>query len=430
MRYLCLLLGLLLASCATAEKSDWKPLFDGKTLEGWEALPGGEWSVIDRAIAGTQEKSEKRHGMLISKEQYSDFEVKLKYKAIKGNSGFYFRVEKVDHKVSVKGFQAEVDANGSGQGGLYETLGRAWVVKTKKEDVDKFYKKGEWNDMVVRAVGRHVLVTVNGVKTAELTNDKGNLKGYFGLQLHGSQDMEVYFKDIYIKDLSKAKHAGTSHMPEKIHDKELPLPPIKKGFPEEVLTKYAKAPEGAVILFDGSSLDNWKNKNWILKDGVMESNKGNQQSTLKLGSGRYHVEWKVVDIESPGNSGVYVHSLYEVQVFNSHNNRTKIYADGQTAAIYGQYPPAFNVSVEPGQWEFFDIDFTAPTFNEDGSVKTKAVMTVYHNGIRVHHNAELSGPTGHKSRPAYRKVPAEMPLLLQDHGNKVQYRNIWFQPKK
>ena len=118
----------------------------------------------------------------------------------------------MDHKVSVKGFQAEVDANGSGQGGLYETLGRAWVVKTTKEDVDKFYKKGEWNDMVVRAVGRHVLVTVNGVKTAELTNDKGNLKGYFGLQLHGSQDMEVYFKDIYIKDLSNAKHAGTSHM--------------------------------------------------------------------------------------------------------------------------------------------------------------------------------------------------------------------------
>ena len=430
MRYLCLLFGLLLASCATAEKSDWKPLFDGKSLEGWEALPGGEWSVIDGAIAGTQEKSEKRHGMLISKDQYSDFEVKLRYKAIKGNSGFYFRVEKVNHKVSVKGFQAEVDANGNGQGGLYETLGRAWVVKTKKEDVDKFYKKGEWNDMVVRAVGRHVLVTVNGVKTAELTNDKGNLKGYFGLQLHGSQDMEVYFKDIYIKDLSKAKHAGTSHMPAKIHDKELPLPPIKKGFPEEVLAKYSKAPEGAVVLFDGSSLDNWKNKNWILKDGVMESNKGNQQSTLKLGSGRYHVEWKVVDIESPGNSGVYVHSLYEVQVFNSHNNRTKIYADGQTAAIYGQYPPAFNVSVEPGQWEFFDIDFTAPTFNEDGSVKTKAVMTVYHNGIRVHYNAELSGPTGHYKRAPYKKVPAELPLLLQDHKNRVQYRNIWFLPKK
>ena len=94
MRYLCLLFGLLLASCATAEKSDWKPLFDGKTLEGWEALPGGEWSVIGGAIAGTQEKSEKRHGMLISKNQYSDFEIKLRYKAIKGNSGFYFRVEK------------------------------------------------------------------------------------------------------------------------------------------------------------------------------------------------------------------------------------------------------------------------------------------------------------------------------------------------
>ena len=430
MRYMCLLFGLLLVSCATAEKSDWKPLFDGKTLDGWEALPGGEWSVKDGSIFGSQEKTEKRHGMLITKDQYSDFEVKLRYKAIKGNSGFYFRVEKVNHKVSVKGFQAEVDANGSGQGGLYETLGRAWVTKPKPQEIAKFFKKNEWNDMSVRAVGRHVTVTVNGVKTAELTNDKGNLKGYFGLQLHGSQDMEVYFKDIFIKDLSKDKHAGTSHMAPKIHDKELPLPPIKEGFSEEELAKYSKAPSDAVVLFDGSNLDNWKNKAWILKNGVMESNKGNQQSTVNLGSGRYHVEWKVVDIESPGNSGVYLHSLYEVQIFNSYNNKTKIYADGQSAAIYGQYPPAFNVCKTPGQWEFYDIDFTAPTFNEDGSLKSKAVITVYHNGIRVHYNAELTGPTGHYKRPAYKKMAAEHPLLLQDHKNKVQYRNIWFQPKK
>ena len=286
MRYMCLLFGLLLVSCATAEKSDWKPLFDGKTLEGWEALPGGEWSVKDGSIFGSQEKTEKRHGMLITKDQYSDFEVKLRYKAVKGNSGFYFRVEKVNHKVSVKGFQAEVDDNGSGQGGLYETLGRAWVTKPKPEGIAKFFKKGEWNDMSVRAVGRHIVVEVNGVKTAELTNDKGNLKGYFGLQLHGSQDMEIYFKDIYIKDLSKDKHAGTSHMARKIHDKELPLPPIKEGFSEEVLAKYSKAPADAVVLFDGSNLGNWKNKAWILKDGVMESNKGNQQSTINLGSGR------------------------------------------------------------------------------------------------------------------------------------------------
>ena len=430
MKYLCVILGLILTSCATADMDGWKPLFDGKTLNGWEALPGGEWSVKDGSIMGSQIKTEKRHGMLISKEQYSDFEVKMKYKDVKGNSGFYFRVEKVNHVVSVKGFQAEIDANGNGQGGLYETLGRAWVVQPKPEEVAKFFKKGEWNDMTVRAVGRHIVVTVNGVKTAELMNDKGNLKGYFGLQLHGGQDMEVYFKDVYIKDLSHSTDVGTSFMAPKIHDMELPLPPIKEPLPESALARSAKAPSGAVILFDGSSLDNWKNKNWILKDGVMESNKGNQVSEKSLGSGRYHAEWRIVDKDSHGNSGVYIQSLYEVQVFNSYNNHSKIYADGQTAAIYGQFSPAFNVCRPAGEWEYFDIDFTAPTFNEDGSVKTKALITVYHNGIRVHHNAELSGPTNHKQRPAYKKVPAELPLLLQDHGNKVQYRNIWFQPKK
>jgi hypothetical protein len=173
------------------------PLFDGKTLNGWHALPGGHWEVKDGAIVGTSEKTEGRHGLLASDAVYKDFTVRLKFRVIQGNSGFYFRSEKVDHAVGVFGFQAEV-ANDPTVGGLYETGGRAWVSKPDPELTKKVYKPGEWNAMTVSAQGRNVVVHLNGAKTAELVDDPGRLEGHFALQLHGGQDMEVMFKDIEV----------------------------------------------------------------------------------------------------------------------------------------------------------------------------------------------------------------------------------------
>ena len=420
---------LLILTCSILQAGEWQSLFDGKTLGQWEARPGGKWEVVDGVIHGRQEKSEKRHGILLSKKEYSDFEITFKYKALEGNSGFYFRCTKVDHIYSVKGFQTEIDSTAKHSNGFYETLGRAWVVKPSKEKIAKVYKIKDWNELKLRAVGRHVVSYLNGQKMAELIHDKGNLKGYFGFQLHGSQKMDVQFKDIKILDLSKSTDVGRSFITSKIHNKKIPLPPIKMPLAEKDLMEKSKAPEKAVILFDGKNLDNWKNKNWKLIDGVMQSQKGSQYSTASFGSGHYHVEWRVVDNKSPGNSGVFINGLYEVQVFNSHNNRTKVYADGQAAAIYGQYPPAFNVCREPGQWEYFDIHFTAPVF-ENGKLIKKARMTVFHNGIRVHDDVELTGLTGHHKRPAYKKNVTQGPLKLQDHKDRVEYRNIWFLPKE
>ena len=174
-------------------------LFNGVDLTGWTALPGGNWEVKDGVIVGTSAKSEKRHGMLLSDKQFTDFEVSLEYKALSGNSGFYFRAERIKHAVSVAGFQAEIDAHGSGAGGLYETRGRNWVIKPPAET--KAFKPGEWNTMTVRAVGSHIIVHLNGIKTAELKDDPGRLKGHFGLQLHGSQKMNVAFRNIQLKEL-------------------------------------------------------------------------------------------------------------------------------------------------------------------------------------------------------------------------------------
>ena len=175
----------------------WKPLFDGRTLKGWHRIPGGKWQVRDSVIEGSNVSSDKRHGLLVSDKRYGDFTVRLKFKALKGNSGLYFRVDEVAGAVGVHGFQAEIDES-KDIGGLYETGGRGWVMQPKSEDVQKWFKPGEWNEMAVSAHGRRIVVHVNGLKSVELKNDKGRTEGHFALQLHGSQDMQVLFKDIEI----------------------------------------------------------------------------------------------------------------------------------------------------------------------------------------------------------------------------------------
>jgi hypothetical protein len=183
------------ASAAEAER--WQPLWDGRTFNGWHITGKAEFTIMDGAIRGRQVKEEKEYGHLVSDNVYKDFTIRLKFKAVKGNSGLYFRTEEKGFS-GISGFQAEIDAQND-VGGLYETNGRAWVVQPKAEDVKRWFKPGEWNEMTVTAKGRDIVVTVNGHKTAELSNDPGRTEGKFALQVHGSQDVEVWFKDIELK---------------------------------------------------------------------------------------------------------------------------------------------------------------------------------------------------------------------------------------
>lgn len=173
----------------------WKPLFDGKSLAGWDTLPGGQWKVVDGVILGTSDRSEPRHGLLATRERYDDFTVRLKFKVTDGDSGFYFRSEKVPGPVGVHGFQVEIDTTYE-TGGLYETGGRNWVVQYKPEEEKKWYHRNAWNDLTVSAHGRRTVVHLNGEKTAELTDDPGRTSGHLALQLHGGMDMHVEYKDI------------------------------------------------------------------------------------------------------------------------------------------------------------------------------------------------------------------------------------------
>ena len=141
-----------------------------------------------------------------------------------------------------------------------------------------------------------------------------------------------------------------------------------------------------------------------------------------------HIEFlNPVDVEKEGqacsNSGVFMMSLYELQILNSYKNKT--YANGQAGCIYKQNPPLVNASRRPGEWQMYDIVFTTPKFNKDGSLKSPAYVTAFHNGVLIQNHFELTGPTLFIGKPSYFQHPEKMPLRLQDHGDLVRYRNIW-----
>lgn len=217
-----------------------------------------------------------------------------------------------------------------------------------------------------------------------------------------------------------------------IHSMDRPRPPVVQPGPER---PPVPPPSDAVVLFDGSSLSEWRAQDggpakWIVKDGYVEVAPGTGLlvSARSFGDVQLHIEWRTPtppqgEGQDRGNSGVFLMGMYEVQVLDSYQNDT--YPDGQAGAIYGQNPPLVNVCRPPGAWQTYDIVFRRPRFNQDGSLKRPARITVIHNGVLIQDAFELSGPTAHRARPPYSVHADKLPLRLQDHGNPTRYRNIW-----
>ncbi len=236
-----------------------------------------------------------------------------------------------------------------------------------------------------------------------------------------------------------SSYAGRQPPYETVHDMDPALlPPVIT--PED---DPAKKPSDAIYLFDGKDMElsEWlsgKTK-WKVdtEKGYMEIVKkgGDIRTRKSFGSCQLHIEWASPTppkgtSQSRGNSGIYFMDRYEVQVLDSYtadnykDNRT--YADGQAAALYGQYPPIVNACRKPGEWQTYDISFLAPKFDKDGKLVRRARVTVIHNGIVVQNNVEYWGPSGHKVKnPQYRRHPDKEPIRLQDHGSPVRFRNIW-----
>lgn len=220
------------------------------------------------------------------------------------------------------------------------------------------------------------------------------------------------------------------------HDRTRPLPPAIEPGTASTQEQVGKAPSDAVVLFDGKDLSPWVSLDgsptkWIVKDGYMECVRGSGyvRTLQNFGDCQLHVEWATPvpaegEGQGRGNSGVFLGmDRYEVQVLDSFGNKT--YADGSAGSIYCQYPPLVNASRPPGQWQTYDILYTAPRFDAEGKLQSPVRITVLHNGVLIQQNVELTGPTGWLQRAPYHPHPEKQPISLQDHGNPVRYRNIW-----
>jgi len=193
-------------------------------------------------------------------------------------------------------------------------------------------------------------------------------------------------------------------------------------------------PSDAIVLLGAADdlsawqMDDGSAATWAMKGGVLHTGKGMLRTKYQFTDVQLHVEFATPsevkgDSQGRGNSGVFLLGHFEIQVLDSYRNIT--YADGQAASMYGQYPPLVNVARAPGEWQAYDIIFTAPRFAGDGQLAKPAVVTVLHNGVVVHHATRFWGPTRHRSVLPYTPAMARGPLALQDHGNPVRYRNIW-----
>ncbi len=223
-----------------------------------------------------------------------------------------------------------------------------------------------------------------------------------------------------------------------VHDMNRPQPKVVTPGTFSTTDKPGQPPSDAIVLFDGKDLSKWisaKNggkADWLVKDGYMEAtpSKGDIQTREEFGDCQLHVEWASPTVvkgsgQGRGNSGIFLMGLCEIQVLDCYNNPT--YADGMASSIYGVNPPMVNPLQPPGVFQVYDIVFRRPIF-KDGKLIDPGHVTVFVNGVLTQDASPLEGPTGHMKRTAHAPFPDKGPIKLQDHGDLVKFRNIWYRP--
>jgi hypothetical protein len=229
------------------------------------------------------------------------------------------------------------------------------------------------------------------------------------------------------------------HHPWAVHDHNRPQPSLVTPGTFSSQDQPGKPPSDAIILFDGADLSKWEADEgegvptkWVVKNGAMECVPGSGyiRTRDKFGDCQLHVEWAAPtkvqgESQGRGNSGVFLMGLVEIQVLDNYDNPT--YADGFAASVYGVNPPGANALRPPGEFQTYDIVFRRPIY-KDGKAIDPGYVTVFENGVLVQDHTRLEGPTGHMARSKPGPFPEAGPLKLQDHGNPVRYRNVWYRP--
>ncbi|MBP7746140.1 MAG: DUF1080 domain-containing protein [Phycisphaerae bacterium] len=396
---------------AVAAGPEWANLIQGDTLTGWVQrggaakyrVEGGE--IIGQTVPNTP------NSFLCTERTYADFELELEFKVDpRLNSGVQIRSQSVPGYRAgvVHGYQVEIDPSARAwSGGIYDESRRDWLCSLEKnEPAQKAFKPGAWNHLRIVATGDSIKTWLNGVAAADL-HDSLTQWGFIALQVHHTKEtepLEVRWRNLRIKDL---------------------------GNPA------SQRPPDAIVLLDATTgLDAWQPAErpkelakWKFAEGVLEvePGTGNIVSRRALGDCWLHIEFSVDDNgktgQANGNSGVYLQGRYEVQILNSAGQEP---TDDNCGAIYKVKAPDYNMALPAGQWQTYEISFRAPRWNVAGEKTENAQLTVYHNGTRIHDRVTMPNSTG-AGRP---EGPGPAPLALQDHGNRIRFRNIWAVPLK
>ena len=231
------------------------------------------------------------------------------------------------------------------------------------------------------------------------------------------------------------KYPGRAPMTPAMTEYWQPQPPVVT--PGKIGKEVVPAPSDAIVLFDGKDLSQWENTKgnpaeWTVHDGVFTVKKGTGdiQTKQKFNDFQLHIEWRIPEgiqgeSQARGNSGLFLQGIYEIQILDNYQNET--YVNGQTGSIYKQTPPLVNAMRKPGEWNTYDIIYTAPTFKKDGTYRTPPRVTLLQNGILLQNNTVILGTTPYIGFPEVIEHGAG-PIKLQDHGDPsipISFRNIW-----
>lgn len=392
----------------------WQPLFDGTTLTGWKELNGSasyrveRGQIVGRTVAGSA------NSFLCTSRLYQDFELEFEVLADSSiNSGVQVRSMSVPgyQEGRVHGYQIEIDPTHRGfTGGIYDEARRGWLQDLSHNPKGQTaFRDGKWNTIRVSAKGDHLQTWVNGVACADL-HDGLTKWGFIGLHVHSADrsGLAVRWRNLRIRDLTRST-AGASK-------------------PDDVLPPTKPPMGGRWLLRDQTDTAKWTSEAnprqgcpWMWVDGTLQTGGGDMITKDRFGDCRIHVEFMTDENgkegQANGNSGVYLMQSYEVQVLNSAPRGP---LDNECGGIYSIKAPDFAMAFRAGQWQAYDIEFHAPVW--DGSKKVKnARISVYHNGTLIHKDVDLPRET----TAGKQEAPGLRPLRLQDHGNKVRYRNVW-----
>lgn len=378
-------------------------------LKSWDKKGGAStYRSVNGEIIGTTAPNTE-NAFLCTKKTYGDFELEFEVKVHSElNSGVQIRSHSVlgYQNGRVHGYQVEIDTTTRGfSGGIYDEARRGWLQDLSKNEAGrKAFKNNAWNKYRILAIGENIQVWVNGIKSSEINDDVDKF-GFIGLQVHSVGDrkdaLEVRWRNMRIRDF---------------------------GIPG------ATPPKGAeTFMSNADDASKWENLktpgqpigwNWKSDSFETEPRSGSIMTKKAFGDCKAHVEFSVDENgkegQENGNSGVYLQGRYEVQVLNSAGQPPAL---DNCGAIYSIKAPDYNMALPAGEWQSYDIDFTAARWGK-GKKIANARMTVYHNGTLIHKNVEVPSHT----TAGRTEEQGDGGIYLQDHGNRIRYRNIWILP--